>query len=596
MNHVSLRRLLRPYNILTATVFCLMAATCGGPAAADQDVQPEVGTGTAQQTAVAARQEMAVAANPHAARAGAAILADGGSAVDAAIAMQLVLNLVEPQSSGIGGGAFLLHYAAETGAVESYDGRETAPSAATGDLFVKPDGSLPGYFEALVGGNSVGAPGLLRMLEMAHAAHGRLPWERLFEPAIALAEQGFAISPRLNNLAGRVPTIKNLPAVAHYLLDGAGEPKAVGTILRNQAYADTLKQIAAGGADAFYQGDIASDIVAAIQHSPVNPGLLSLQDIAAYQAKQRPPVCSRYRGYRVCGMGPPSSGGVTVMQILGLLEPFDLAALAPDSVEATHLFAEASRLAYADRNLYIADSDFVDVPVSGLLDADYLRARADLIDPMQAADDAAAGTPPGAEDARLIPADSPELPATSHLSVVDRNGNAAALTTSIEFAFGSALMVRGFLLNNQLTDFSFVAERDGHLVANRVEPNKRPRSSMSPTLVFDAQDRLVLVVGSPGGTRIICYVAKTLVGVIDWGLDVQSAVDLPHRCNRGEATDLEQNSGLERHEAALTALGHTVKVRDMNSGLHAIHIIYDSDGATLHGAADPRREGEAVGR
>ncbi len=584
----------RPQHILAATIFLL--ATPIAAYASDQDIQPEVGTGTAQQTGAIAEQDMVVAANPHAAKAGAAILAEGGSAVDAAIAMQLVLNLVEPQSSGIGGGAFLLHYQADTGAVASYDGRETAPAGATEDMFLNPDGSRPGYLEALVGGESVGAPGLLRMLEMAHEAHGRLPWSRLFEPAIALAESGFAISPRLNNLAGRVPTIQDMPAVAHYLLDGSGQPKAVGTILRNQTFADSLRQIAEGGADVFYTGDIAADIAAAVQHARVNPGTLSVQDIAGYQAKQRPAVCMPYRAYRICGMGPPSSGGITVLQILGLLAPFELSAVAPDSVEAVHLFAEANRLAYADRDLYIADPDFVDVPVSGLIDADYLRARSRLIDPSNVADDAVAGVPPGAQDANLAPARSPELPATSHLSVVDRDGNAAALTTSIEFAFGSALMVRGFLLNNQLTDFSFTPERDGRAVANRVEPGKRPRSSMAPTLVFDAQDRLVLVVGSPGGSRIICYVAKTLVAVLDWDLDIQAAVDLPHRCNRGGATEVEQDSALESLEAALGDRGHTIRIRDMNSGIHAIHIRYDTGRPVLHGAADPRREGQAIGR
>jgi len=584
-----LRRAAQPAAILFGMAIAPFAA------ADDQGIQPEVGTGTAQNTAATSTREMVAAANPHAARAGAEILAQGGSSVDAAIAMQLVLNLVEPQSSGIGGGAFLLHYQAASGAVLAYDGRETAPAAAASDLFVKPDGSLPGYFEAVIGGKSVGAPGLLRMLEVAHQAHGRLPWASLFEPATALAESGFAISPRLNNLAGRVPTIKQMPAIADYLLDADGTPKAVGTILRNQAFADSLKQIAAGGANEFYQGDIASDIVAAVQNAMVNPGVLSQEDIATYAAKMRAPVCLPYRGYRVCGMGPPSSGGTTVLQILGVLAHFDMAALAPDSVEALHLYAEASRLAYADRDLYIADPDFVEIPVNGLLDPGYLKVRAALIDTARAADAVVAGTPPGALKADRQHAASPELPATSHVSVVDRDGNAAALTTSIEFAFGSALMVRGFLLNNQLTDFSFAPERDDRLVANRVEPGKRPRSSMAPTIVFDPQGRLSMVLGSPGGSRIICYVAKTLIAAIDWQLDIQAAVDLPHRCNRGGATELEQDSGLEGLEAALVARGHTVKIGDMNSGLHAIHITYDGTGPTLRGAADPRREGQAIG-
>lgn len=561
----------------------------------NQGVQPESGTGATAQRTATASLDMVAAANPHAARAGAAILAEGGSATDAAIAAQLVLNLVEPQSSGIGGGAFLVHYQASSGAVQSYDGRETAPAAATGSLFVKPDGDLPGYFEALVGGRSVGTPGLLRMLEVAHKQHGELPWARLFEPAIALAESGFAISPRLNGLANRVPTIKQMPAISDYLLDADGAAKPVGAILRNQAFADSLKRIAAGGADAFYRGDIATDMIAAVRNAPVNPGLLRESDLAGYVARLRAPVCLPYRGYRVCGMGPPSSGGTTVLQILGLLAHFDLAAMAPNSAEAVHLFAEASRLAYADRDLYIADPDFVAVPVNGLLDPGYLKSRAALIDSQRAAPEVVAGRPPGAHQATWQSAASPELPATSHISVVDRDGNAVALTTSIEFAFGSALMVRGFLLNNQLTDFSFAPERDGQLVANRVEAGKRPRSSMAPTIVFDPQGRLAMVVGSPGGSRIICYVAKTLIATIDWNLDIQAAVDLPHRCNRGGATELEQDTAIAGVEAALTARGHTVETRDMNSGLHAIHITYDGGAPRLRGAADPRREGRAIG-
>ena len=591
--------------MVVALTGSLLWASAGDSGA--QAVQPETGTGTTVRARVPAASEMVAAANPHAARAGARILAAGGSAIDAAIATQLVLNLVEPQSSGIGGGAFLLHHEAATGTLRTYDGRETAPAAARPDLFVKPDGSLPdlfvkpdgslpGYFEALAGGRSVGVPGLLRMLEAAHRAHGKLPWPALFAPAIALAEAGFAISPRLNKLVSRVPTIARFPDTAAYFLDAGGMPKPIGETLRNPMFADTLRRIADGGADVFYRGAIAHNIVQAVTTAAVNPGRLSAGDLAGYASKLRPPVCLTYRGYRVCGMGPPSSGGLTVLQILGMLENFDIAALAPNSAAAVHLFAEASRLAYADRDLYIADSDFVAVPADGLLDRSYLRVRAALIDADTAAVDAAAGMPPGAERAKRRSAESPEPPGTSHVSIVDRHGNAVALTTSIEFAFGSGFMVRGFLLNNQLTDFSFAPEHDGREVANRVEPNKRPRSSMAPTMVFDPRGRLSLVVGSPGGSRIICYVAKTLVAVIDWGLDAQAAIDLPHRCNRGHATELERNTEPAALKATLTARGHAVTLRDMNSGLHAIQLDHEGDGHALFGAADPRREGLVAGR
>ncbi|HEX9647096.1 MAG TPA: gamma-glutamyltransferase [Alphaproteobacteria bacterium] len=566
------------------------------PAAADQGrVQPEPGTGAAARGPATAAHEMIAAANPYAAEAGAAVLAQGGSAVDAAIAAQMVLNLVEPQSSGVGGGAFLVTYDAARGMVETFDGRETAPAAAAPALFVRPDGTLPGYLEALVGGRSVGVPGLLRMLEAAHRAHGRLAWRTLFEPAIALAEQGFPISPRLAALAGRVPTLARFADTAGYFLGPDAMPKPAGTVLRNPELAATFRHIAEGGAEAFYHGDIAADIAAAVAGAPVNPGLLAESDLAAYRARQRPPVCLTYRGYRVCGMGPPSSGGVAVLQILGLLSRFDLAALAPDSVEAVHLFAEASRLAFADRDRYLADPDFVAVPTWGLLDPGYLAARAALIDTRRAAPGRAAGTPPGARQAWQSGA-APEFAATSHLSVVDRDGNAAALTTSIEFAFGSALMVRGFLLNNQLTDFSFQPERDGRPVANRVEAGKRPLSSMAPTVVFDPEGRLALVVGSPGGSRIICYVAKTIVAVIDWGADVQRAIDQPNRCNRGGATELEADTALAALSEALAARGHEVEVVDMNSGLHAIAVVRAGAVPALAGGADSRREGRAVGR
>ena len=538
---------------------------------------------------------MAVAANPLAARAGAGVLARGGSAVDAAIAMQMALNLVEPQSSGIGGGGFLLHYDAQTGAVAAYDGRETAPSAARGGLFLKPDGSAPGYFEALAGGRSVGAPGLLRMLERAHAAHGRLPWSGLFRPAIELAEAGFAVSPRLHRLAGWAPTLAGFPRAAAYFLDPDGSAKAPGTVLRNPEFAATLRAVADGGADAFYRGAIARDIAAAVAGAARNPGLLTADDIASYRARERAPVCLVYRGFRVCGMGPPSSGGLAVLQILGLLAGSDMPP--PGSAAAVHLVAEAMRLAYADRDRYVADPDFVPVPANGMLDPAYLAARAAEIDPARAGGQREAGAPPGSARAARRGGGGIEAPSTTHLSVVDSGGNAAALTSSIEFAFGSALMTRGFLLNNQLTDFAFAPESGGAPVANRVEPGKRPRSSMAPTLVFDSRGRLALALGSPGGSRIICYVATALVALVDWGMDAQAAASMPHWCNRNGATELEAGTPIADLAPDLEARGHGVKVRDMNSGLHIIAVARGPDGrAALRGGVDPRREGAAFGR
>ncbi len=541
---------------------------------------------------VTAKTQMIAAANPLASRAGLDILRQGGSALDAAVAVQMVLNAVEPQSSGIGGGAFLLYYDAAARRVIAYDGRETAPLAAGPDLFLEPDGKPLKFFEAVVGGRSVGVPGVLRMLELAHERHGRLPWADLFAPAIDIAENGFAVSPRLNSLIANDRFLRVLPAARTYFYRPDGSPREVGERLVNRPLAETFRQIAAGGADAFYTGAIAAGIVAAVRNVPLNPGLLTPQDLAAYQALEREPVCRTYRVWRVCGMPPPTSGGVTVLQILGLLEGFDMGALEPNSAEAVHLIAQASRLAFADRGRYLADADFVEVPVKGLLDGGYLRARARMIRRDTTEDGRAApGDPPFQKTRRYGPGASLEQPSTSHFSIVDAQGNAVAMTSSIESAFGSRLMVGGFLLNNQLTDFSFRPERDGRAVANRVEPGKRPRSSMSPTLVLGQDGSLRMAVGSPGGSSIIGYVAKTIIAALDWGLDIQAAIDLPHFTNRNGATDIEEGTSLGAIKTDLEARGHQVRERAMTSGLHGITVTAEG----LAGGADPRREGLVVG-
>ena len=538
-----------------------------------------------------AQRHMIAAANPLAARAGLDILRAGGSAVDAAIAAQMVLNLVEPQSSGIGGGGFLMHYAAESGAIDAYDGRETAPAAASPTMFLDDRDKPRKFHDVVPGGLSVGVPGLLRMLEMAHGEHGRLPWAKLFEPAIELAERGFAVSPRLNRLIAGDRHLKTFEAARAYFHDSDGQPLAVGARLTNTALAETFRRIAERGADALHTGPIAADIVRTVGGAMPNRGGLLEADLAAYRARKREPVCLFYRKWLVCGMPPPSSGGITTLQILGILQRFDMAALKAGSARAVHLIAEASRLAFADRNIYVADDDFIPVPTAGLLDPGYLDLRARDISARSSMGTAFPGMPGAGAHLRLAPDVAPRGVSTTHLSVIDENGNAVAMTSSIENAFGSRLMVRGFLLNNQLTDFSFAPEKDGAPVANRAEAGKRPRSSMAPTLVFDGTGKAVMAVGSPGGSRIIGYVAKTIVATLDWELDMQKAIDLPHFINRNGRTDLEEGTAVEALKDELEALGHEISIRSLNSGLHGIRVTPTG----LTGGADRRREGVAVG-
>jgi gamma-glutamyltranspeptidase/glutathione hydrolase len=551
---------------------------------------PEPATPVAPKRLVTAARFMVVAAHPLAARAGYDVIRRGGSAVDAAIATELVLGLVEPQSSGLGGGGFLLHYAARDAKLEAYDGRETAPAAAKPNRFLGANGQPLDWPAAVISGKSVGVPGLLRLFELAHRRHGKLLWPKLFEPAIRLAQEGFPISPRLNAL---VAADRFLPLDANarryfYLPDGKAKP--AGTLLKNPEYAAVLKHVAAGGADAFYRGEIARDVSAAVRSYKRTPGDLVEADFSAYSAKQREPLCGAYRRWKVCGMPPPSSGGFAVLQILEILERFDLRALKPDSVEAVHLFAEAGRLAYADRNLYIADPDFVRAPLAQLLESRYLASRAKLIDPLHSMGRARAGNPAGGSASYGL-AEPLELPATSHVSIVDAEGNAVALTASVEAAFGNRQMVRGFFLNNELTDFSWAPEDDGKPVANRVEARKRPRSSMAPTMVFDDKGKLAMVIGSPGGHSIINYVALTLVNVLDWNMDIQKAIDAPRAGSRNGPTELERGTRLERLAPELERMGHSIRIRAEASGLHGI--VRTATGWA--GGADPRREGVALG-
>lgn len=540
---------------------------------------------------VEAQDWMVAAANPVAVEAGAKVLEAGGSAADAMVAVQTVLGLVEPQSSGLGGGAFLVWYDAEEGALTTLDGRETAPLDATPQLFQDEDGEPLEFYEGVVGGRSVGTPGTPALMQMAHDMWGNLDWAGLFDDATQLAREGFTVSPRLAGLVAEdQDRLTRFSATADYFYPG-GEAIAAGDTLTNTAYADTLEAIATEGAGTFYTGEIAQGIVDTVQGAEGNPGVLSMTDLAIYAPVERAAVCAAYRGRDVCGMGPPSSGALTVGQILGMLDNTDIASLAPDDPEALRLLGDASRLAFADRGLYMADSDFVPMPTEGLVDADYLASRAELLAGDDALPEVSAGDPEWSHAMDWAPDRSIELPSTSHVSIVDADGNVLSMTTTIENGFGSRLMAPGgFLLNNELTDFSFATHEDGRPIANRVEPGKRPRSSMSPTIVM--QDGApVLAIGSPGGSRIIGYVAQAIINHVDFGMNVQEALGAPHAVNRFGTFDLEAGTAMEELAGPLQELGFETEVRELTSGLHAIEI-----GETLRGGADPRREGIALGQ
>ena len=594
---------------LTVIAAALALVACHSPVN-EPPAAPELGSGYRTDLSPRhAAQHMAAAANPLAAEAGREMLRQGGSAIDAAIAMQAVLTLVEPQSSGIGGGAFIMLW--DGNRVQAYDGRETAPAGATERLFLKPDGQPMAFTAAQIGGRSVGTPGVLRALELAHKKTGHLPWARLFEPAIRLSEHGFAISPRLHSLIAADRFIPQSPEMAAYFLNADGTPKATGTLLKNPALAAVFKRIAEEGPDALYHGPIADEIARKVQGHR-NAGSLSEADLAGYAAKERAPLCTDYKRWKICGMPPPSSGGIAIAQILGTLQALQAReprlAIAPmtplksaspaglePTPEAVHLIAEAGRLAFADRALYVADADFVPVPVAGLVAPDYLAQRAALIGE-RSLGIAQPGQPAGIQVA-YAPDRSPLRISTSQVVAVDDQGGAVSMTTTVESAFGSHLMVQGFVLNNQMTDFSFIPEENGQPVANRVQPGKRPRSAMAPTLVFDRHSgELLATLGSPGGSQIIEYVSKSLVAMLDWQLDPQAAINLPNFGSRNGATELETGLFSPALKQALRDKGHALSEIEMTSGVQAIVRTQDAQGTvTLSGGADPRREGEALG-
>lgn len=534
---------------------------------------------------------MAATAHPEATRAAYDVLKSGGSAADAAIAAQLVLGVVEPQSSGIGGGGFVLYYDARTKQVHSYDGRETAPSQAGQFLFRGKDGKPMEFYDAAIGGRSVGTPGMVRLLETVHKKFGVKPWQDLFTPAITLAENGFTVTPRLAAMIDAdYNRLRNFVATQLYFMPDAVTPVDAGGKLINPPYARTLRRIATEGADAFYKGDIAERIVKEVREDYYNPGLLSLEDLAGYKVIERKTVCGYYRRHMICTMGEPSSGGLALLATLGMLEHFDLASQGPLSVKNWHLIAEASRLAFADRNYYIADPHYVQSPGERLIAPAYLAQRAALIHPDKPNGKVMPGTPPDWQ--KHLPAAEPAYPkppGTTHISIVDAAGNIVSMTSSVEDSFGSRMMAEGFILNNQLTDFSFVPEVDGKPVANRVEGGKRPRSTMTPVIMFTPDGKPLLVIGSAGGSAIMGYVLERIIGIVDWRQDISGALAAPNVVHRGQEIELEQ--GAADLIEPLRAMGHPVRMTELNSGLTAIYFL----GGVLTGAADPRREGTAMG-
>jgi gamma-glutamyltranspeptidase/glutathione hydrolase len=542
---------------------------------------------TLRTASVKPAQGMVSAADPRAVAAGVEILNAGGSATDAAIATMLALNVVEPQSSGMGGGTFFVRHDAATGRISTIDGREAAPAAADDKWFYDAKGNPLPHDAAVPGGRSVGVPGQLRVMAMAHAQSGKLPWARLFQPAIRLARDGAAASPRMVVFLGQFARFMS-PAARAIFFDANGKPVAAGAIIKNPAQAELFDRVARLGPDAFYKGATAGRIVAAVNNAPVNPSKMTVADIAEYRAKPRPALCGMYRAYKVCSMGPPSSGGFTVLMILKQLERFDMARLGKDSPVAWHLFAQSSRLAYADRDMYLGDPDFISIPLAGLLSPKYIAARSALISPDRSIDKPVAGIPAGAPPRKL--ATPRETPGTTDLVVTDKAGNVVEVTTTIEGVWGSGLNVDGIMLNNELTDFDIVPAKDGYLVANRVQPGKRPRSSMAPTIVYGPDGKVRLALGAAGGSTIIAQVAKAIVGVIDWKMSAQDAIGMGLIYAPGQTAIAEAGTPVEGMVPALRALGEKIVVGPLGLKANAIERI----GGQWVGAADPRSEGIAM--
>jgi gamma-glutamyltranspeptidase/glutathione hydrolase len=574
---------------LSASMTLLSSTTFAAMQVADS-VAPELASAYQQKESVVANQYMVAAANPLAVQAGYDVLKNGGNAADALVAVQTVLGLVEPQSSGLGGGAFLVYYDANKKVLTTFDARETAPLAAKPELFQDSEGKPLKFYDAVVGGRSVGTPGTVKLLATLHEKYGSKKWDELLQPAEKLAHEGFSVSERLaSSIENDKERLSRYPDTKAYFFTKDGKPLPEGHLLKNEKYAETLSVLAKGGEKAFYQGQIAQDIVNKVSNITDNPGVLAQQDFSTYKVIEREAVCAPYHQYDVCGMGPPSSGALTVGQILGISSHFDLKKLGVDSPDSWQIIGDASRLAFADRGRYMADSDFVPMP-EGLLDPEYLAKRASLIEQGKALTEVAAGNPPWNNAIALANDESIEFPSTTHIVITDKQGNTISVTSTVENGFGSRVMSNGFILNNELTDFSFSSYKNGYPIANRVEPGKRPRSSMSPSIIME-NGKPYMAIGSPGGSRIIGYVASTIIAHLDWGMDIQKAIDLPHLVNRFGTYDLEQGTDAESFKDALEAMGYKVNIRDLNSGIHAILF---KDGKLI-GGADPRREGIALG-
>lgn len=576
------------FTTLNIIVFLFISACSQNTNSHSSDVWVgEPDSGFRNLKAVNANHYMVASGSKTASEAGTEIIAKGGNAIDAAIATALVLNVVEPHSSGIGGGGFLVYYDKESNQTISFNGRETAPEKSHDRIFLDKDGYPRNFQDAVRGGLSVGTPGLLKMMKEAHNQYGKLPWEDLFQPAIKAANNGFKVSERFNLLSQEISYLKNFGETSEIYLDKNKNPRKVGELITNPTLAKTLTTISKNGIKSFYEGNIAQNIVHAVQNSAINPGYLSLADLKNYDVKKGDLICTPYRNHKICTMSLPS-GGPVLLQIMSILENFELNKLKPNSLAAVHLITEATRLAYADRNEYMADESAV--PLKKLLSKNYLRTRAALIKTNQAL----TSVKPGKFTINqnfVLNKRAIEPPSTTHLSVIDKSGNAVSMTNSIEYFFGSAISVNGFLLNNQLTDFSFLPSQNGKKVANRLRPKSQPRSSMSPTLVFDNKGQLVMILGSPGGPRIIQFVAKAIINHIDFGLDVQEAISLPTFVVLNDVIELEKNRNITKLNDALKEMGHKTKIIEIVSGIQAITL---KDGK-IQGGADPRREGVAIG-